>query len=198
MDEEEFEALASDLPSLATVGRFVQGLDTIPWFANLGEPVSAGSEAAAKRFVDGLGFPEADIAIVMNWDDAAAAAENLDWNTPGWEAEELLRADVTARASDLLSEDALSFCMAAAADTVSTYATTAIEEAGSLWDVADEAVRQLAIGAAVQTAHQTMLTLIADDGEDFVASHHPFTAKFQLFEFGRWPIGVAGQSFNLF
>ncbi|MEO0399059.1 MAG: hypothetical protein AAF224_06490 [Pseudomonadota bacterium] len=198
MDEEEFESLAHDLPGLAAVGRFVQGLSAIPWFANLGEPISAGGRAAALRFADGLGFPSADIAIVPDWDDAGAAAENLDWNTPAWEAEELLRADVTARAAERLSEEAMTFCMAAAADGVSSFAGAAAEEAGSLGDVADEALRQLAVGAAVQAAHQAMLTLVAGEDPDFDPEDHPFTAKFQLFEFGRWPIGVAGQTFNIF
>ncbi len=205
MDDDEFDALEADLPGLAKVGAFVRGLDAIPWFANLGEPLTPGAAAAAQAFADALGFPHADVAVVANWEDAAAAAENLDWNSPAWEAEELLRADVTARALDVLSEEALKFSIAAAADAVSTAADAAVEEASSIWDVVDPAVRQLAVGAAVQAAHGALLALVAEEDADEEADKgdggqesHAFAAKFQLFEFGRWPIGLAGQTLNVF
>ncbi|MEO1015812.1 MAG: hypothetical protein AAFX08_11555 [Pseudomonadota bacterium] len=197
MADEDLEALEADLPGLTKVGAFVRELDAIPWFANLGEPLSPGAEAAAKVFSDALGFPHADVAVVANWEDAAAAAESLDWNTPAWEAEELLRTDIAARALDELSEDALKFSMAAAADAVSSAADAAIEEASSIWDLVDPEVRQLAVGAAAQAAHGALLSRIAGAAEDDPAAQ-AFNAKFQLFEFGRWPIGVAGQTFNLF
>jgi hypothetical protein len=50
----------------------------------------------------------------------------------------------------------------------------------------------------VQSAHQAALVLVAAADPDFEAEHHPFAAKFRLFEFGRWPVGVIGRSFNLF
>ncbi len=197
MDEHEFETLAADLPGLTRVGRFVQSLARIPWFANLGEPLTPGAREAGRIYADGLGFPDAEIAVVPSWEDAAAAAENLDWNAPGWEAEELLRADVTGRAYEQMSEEALKFSLAAASDSVSDAAAAAVEEAASLLDIADEEVRQLAVGAAVQAAHQALLaTIIAEDDPD--EGMHPFLAKFQLFEFGRWPVGIAGQTLNLF
>ena len=42
------------------------------------------------------------------------------------------------------------------------------------------------------------LALLAAGDPDFEADAHAFAAKFQLFEFGRWPVGVTGSSFNLF
>ncbi|MBI1391399.1 MAG: hypothetical protein GC152_01535 [Alphaproteobacteria bacterium] len=196
MDEREFDELAADLPGLARVGKFVRSLGGIPWFANLGEELTPGAHAAARAFADGLGFPYAEVAVLPEWEDAAAAAENLDWNTPGWDAEESLRADVTVRAAEVLSEDALRFAIAASADIVSTAAKTAIQEAASLSDLADDAMKDLAVGAAVQAAHEALLAIVATGESD--DEPHVFLAKFQLFEFGRWPIGIAGQTLNLF
>ncbi|MEM9898002.1 MAG: hypothetical protein AAF742_01345 [Pseudomonadota bacterium] len=196
MDFDEFEELSADLPGLARVGRFVRHLADVPWFANLGEELTPGAEAAARRFLDGLGFPYADVAVILEWADVAAAAENLDWNTPAWEAEESLRADVTARARDQLSEDALSFATTAVADIAAGSSKLAVAEAETMFETQDETIRELAVGAAVQAAHEALLAhIVLDDTE---AEDHPFLAKFQLFEFGRWPIGIAGQSFNLF
>ena len=84
------------------------------------------------------------------------------------------------------------------ADRVSAPATESMEQASFIWDVEDEAQKQLAVGAAVQAAHQAALVLIAAADPGFDADDHPFTAKFRLFEFGRWPVGVIGSSFNLF
>ena len=198
MDEQEIENLVAELPALSRVGKFVQSLGAIPWFANLGEPLTAGAEAAAQCFADGLGFPDADVAVLVDWDDAAAAAESVDWNTPSWEAEELLRADAARRALDVLSDEALSFALTAAADAVSDSTREAVMEAASLWDVNDESVRNLAVGAAVQASHQALLAIIAggEDASEFAA--HPFMAKFQLFQFGRWPVGLTGRTLNLF
>jgi hypothetical protein len=198
MDENDLDRLERELPSLTRIRRFAASLEAIPWFANLGEPMSKGARAAARLYADGLGFPDADIAILVDWEDAAAAAESADWNSPAWEAEELLRADLTARALRQLSEEALQIASTMIADQIAEPAREAMEEAASIWDVEDEALRQLAVGAAVQAAHQAMLVLVAAVDPDFDAEDHPFTAKFRLFEFGRWPVGVAGNSINVF
>lgn len=198
MDEHELEALERELPALARIRRFARALERIPWFANLGEPLTPGARASARKYADGLGFPDSEPAILVDWDDAAAAAENLDWNSPAWEAEELLRADLTGRALETLSEDALRIAMTLIADRVSDPAKEQMEQASFIWDVEDEAQKQLAVGAAVQAAHQASLVLVAAIDPSFDADDHPFREKFRLFEFGRWPVGILGNSFNLF
>ncbi|MHA7871528.1 MAG: hypothetical protein ACX939_04180 [Hyphococcus sp.] len=198
MDENDLEALERELPGLNALSRFARSLDRLPWFANLGEPLTPGARAAADQYLEALGFPDADIAILVDWEDAAAAAESLDWHSPAWEAEELQRADLTARALESMSEEALRIGMTLIADKVSAPAKEAMEQASFIWDVEDEASKTLAVGAAVQAAHGAALALIAAADPDFSAGEHPFAAKFRLFEFGRWPVGVAGSSFNLF
>jgi hypothetical protein len=198
MDDDALEALERELPALSRVARFARSLEGVPWFANLGEPLTPGARAVAECYVEALGFPDAEIAILIDWEDAAVAAENLGWESPAWEAEELLRSDLTARALELLSEDALNLAMTLIAERVAEPAREAMEQAGFIWDVEDEASRQLAVGSAVQAAHQAALVLIAANDPSFDAENHPFAAKFKLFEFGRWPVGVIGSSFNLF
>lgn len=198
MSDPDLEALERELPALSRIRRFARTLTGVPWLANLGEPLTPGARAAARQYTDGLGFPDADVAILVDWDDAAAAAEHQDWNSPAWEAEELMRSELTGRALDLLSEEALSIALTLIADRVSEPAKEAMEQASFIWDVEDEAQKQLAVGAAVQAAHQASLVLIASADPSFDAEDHPFRAKFRLFEFGRWPVGIIGGSFNLF
>ncbi|MEL7488168.1 MAG: hypothetical protein AAGJ87_13240, partial [Pseudomonadota bacterium] len=154
MDDLDLEDLERELPGLARVSRFARSLDGVPWFANLGEPLTPGAEAAARQYLDGLGFPDADIAILVDWDDAATAAESLDVQSAAWEAEELLRADLTGRALEFLSEDALKLAMTLIAEKVAEPAKEAMEQASYIWDMEEEGPRQLAVGAAVQASHQ--------------------------------------------
>lgn len=198
MSEDDLEALERELPALRRVARFARALAGIPWFANLGEPLTPGARAAAADYVAGLGFPDAEVAILIDWDDAAAAAEHLGAHSPAWEAEELLRADLTERALALLSEDALRLSMTLIAGKVVDPAREAMEQAAVIFDFDDDAGKELAVGSAVQAAHQAALALLAAYDPGFEAEAHPFAAKFRLFEFGRWPVGVVGTSFNLF
>ncbi len=199
MDDDQLDALERELPALRRLAAFARGLSGIPWFANLGEGLTPGARAAAEAYADGLGFPDAAIGVLIEWEDAAAAAESLDWQSSAWEAEELLRADLTLRAGEILSEEALNLAMTLIADRVVEPAREGMQQAASLSDVEDEQLERLAVGSAVQAAHQAALVLAAAAADpEFDAEHHPFTAKFQLFEFGRWPVGVAGQTFNLF
>lgn len=198
VDDIDLEALEREIPGLQALTRFARSLERIPWFANMGEHLTPGAKAAAHSYVDGLGFPDADIAILIDWEDAANAAESLDWHSPAWEAEELLRADLTGRALEHLSEDALSIGLTMISDKISEPAREMMEQAGAIWDMDDDGPRNLAVGAAVQSAHNAALVLLASQSPDFEGDDHPMTAKFRLFEFGRWPVGVIGRSFNLF
>lgn len=198
MDDQDLEDLERELPGLSRVSRFARSLEGIPWFSNLGEPLTPGARATAQTYLDGLGFPDAEVAILVDWEDAADAAESLGFQSQAWETEELLRADLTSRALEHLSEEALSLAMTLIGERIADPAKEAMEQASFIWDMEDEASQRLAVGAAVQAANQAALALIAAADPEFEADTHPFAAKFQLFEFGRWPVGLAGQSFNLF
>lgn len=198
MSDTDIEALERELPGLSALSRFARSLDRIPWFANLGEALTPGVQAAAGTYLEGLGFPQADIAILVDWEDAADAAESGDWDSPAWEAEELLRANLTAAAMETMSEDALRIGMTMIADKVSAAAKEAMEQAAYIWDMEDDASRTLAVGAAVQAAHGAALAIVAAADPSFDAEEHALAAKFKLFEYGRWPVGVTGSSFNLF
>jgi hypothetical protein len=198
MDENELEELERELPSLTVLTRFARTLDRIPWFANLGEPLTPGARAAAEQYVARLGFPDAEVAILIDWDDAAAATESLDWQSPAWEAEEMQRADLTGRALERLSQEALHIGMTLIADKITEPALEGMEQAAVIFDIVEEGPRNIAVGAAVQAANGAALALLAATDPDFDIEAHPFAAKFRLFEFGRWPVGVTGLSFNLF
>jgi hypothetical protein len=182
-----------ELERLATVTRFARMLRGLAWFSMLGQELDDDEREWARAYLDALGFPDAEIAVVEDWEEAEAAARNPDWNTAWWEAEEQLRAALVADACALAPEDevmvALTTVTSRASEIVHEAATAAAGRSG----VFDEALIRAAAGAATQACYQAALVLAAGAGDE-----HPFALKFRLYESGRWPLGVVGSTFNLF
>lgn len=189
----ELEALEAELPALARLRRFAWAAGRMPWFEHVGEHPGPVTMDTAERYLDALGFPDARVALVADWADAADAAESLDFDSPAWEVEEQLRATLTVEALEHLSEEALQVALTHVAASVQDAIRTSAEEALVMGDEDIDRLRDLAVGSGIQACHQAALVLAAGAEED-----HPFALKFRLFEGGHWPIGVAGLSFNLF
>ena len=49
MDDADLEGLERELPALARVRRFARTLEGLPWFSNLGEPMTPGARAAVEK-----------------------------------------------------------------------------------------------------------------------------------------------------
>lgn len=192
-DDDDNQLDIGDFPTLMAVSRFARLLENIPWFQALGEPISPEAERLAEDYLSALGFPDARVALVPDWEEAALLAEAADLNSEAWEAEEQLRAGLTAEALELMDEQDLHLAMShithQASELVTSAAGIALQSAG----LDDEELVRAAAGHAIQACHNAALTLAAggDPG-------HPFALKFQLYELGRWPISLTGRSFNLF
>jgi len=199
VDPHLFGQLEREIPLLVGVRRLAEGFEQMSFFAHLGEPPTAKVRHTAQAYLDRLGFPEAELAILPTPEDVAAAGETFDWASPAWEAEELARADLNARALDVLSEDAMEIAIRMVTAKAGEAAKECIEEEGAIWDIGDEALKRLAVGAAVQTATNAALCVLAAEADPEIdLADHLFTHKFKLFEYGRWPVSVIGQSFSLF
>jgi hypothetical protein len=191
-DDDEFSM--DDFPTLAAVAGLARLVPQVPWFTSVGTAIDAELRAAADSYVSALGFPDATVADVIEWEDAEFAAANPDWNTDWWEAEEQLRVALTAEAVELLGDEemlvvALTNVTKAASECVHVAAAGAAGGIGRR----NPALVRAAAGAATQASYQTALLLAAGGEED-----HPFALKFRLFEAGRWPLGIVGSSFNIF
>jgi hypothetical protein len=183
----------ADLAELAAVGRFARMVKNVSWFAALGEPLGADEVDDARAYADALGFPDAGVAEVADWGEAETLAQSPDWNTEWWETEEQQRAALTAAALERMTKDdflmALTHVTASASDVVHGAAAVAAARAG----ISDEGLIRAAAGAATQACYQAALVLAADAGED-----HAFAIKFRLFEAGRWPLGIVGNTMGVF
>lgn len=193
ISDAELEELEQEIPILAGLRRFGEEAVRMPWFSKLGRPLDREERALARSFLDGLGFPDVEPGRLRDWSEAADAAMTLDIEPAHWEAEESLRAGLAADALDLLSEDALNIALTHVSALLGERLRGAVEEAADFWEVEDLELLNAAAGAALHAAHGAALSLISGAEED-----HPFRRKFALFARGRWPIGIAGLTLNIF
>jgi hypothetical protein len=195
-DDGEFAAddrAEEGLARLVAVERLGARLAAVPWFTHVGQSLLPPERTFARAYLDALGFADADLVPVRDWEEAAAAAENPGFDSAWWDAEEQLRAALTAEALMLIDERELNLALTRLAERAAAAAKRAAQEAESRGELADEALLHAAVGAAVQAAHQRALCEAAGAEAD-----HAFRPKFALFESGRWPVTVVGTTFHLF
>ena len=183
----------ADFPTLQAVAQLARMVPNVNWFSTVGDPLTPRLREVARDYLDALGFPHAGVAIVDNWIDAETAARNPDWNTDWWEAEEQLRAALTAEALEIIPEDELMLALTHVTNAASESVQQNAERAAAAGGVRDEALVRAAAGAATQACYHAALVL-ASGADDT----HAFAVKYRLYEEGRWPLGVTGATFNLF
>lgn len=187
------DAELSDWPGLQAVASFARMVAEVGWFTRLGAEIESDEVDWAERYLQGLGFPDVDVAPVADWEEAEAAARNPDWNSDWWEAEEQLRASLLADAIERSDEDTVMLALTHVTNQAAEAVLLAAEAAADRFGVEDEALIRAAAGAATQACYHAALVLAAEADEE-----HPFALKYRLYESGRWPLGVVGRSFNLF
>ena len=197
VDEEVSEIIAEDIleeyPSLKSVAPFLALASGVQWFSTLGEDPSRSFVKTARDYVDMLGFPEAEPGFLADWEEAAEAAQSLDINSPAWEAEEQLRAALTNDVLSIIDENTLEMVMAHVSGVVGSAIGEAALEASTHLGIQDEGFVNAVTGAAIQACYHAALVGMAAEEDN-----HPFAIRFQLFEQGRLPIGVIGNSFLIY
>lgn len=185
----------ADFPGLLAASQFARMLRSVLWFTALGEPPDERELMLAGDYLIQLGFPDAEVVMLGDWEEAADAALNPDWNTEAWEAEEQMRMGLIAEACERVDEEMVMVALTNVSNVASESAQAAAEGMLEQAPELDEELLRAAIGAATQASYHSALVLAAETEEP---ETHPFSLKFRLFEAGRWPLGVVGRSFHLF
>ncbi|VAW07058.1 hypothetical protein MNBD_ALPHA01-516 [hydrothermal vent metagenome] len=194
MDEDELEIdVLAEYPTLVLVSRFSRLIPRTDWFRYVGEPLEGAVLDQARAYLDALGFPEATPAMVEDWQEAASSLETNDWNSPFWEVEQQLMAALTVEVTETIDPALLEMVLAHVTSVASEYVGEGVMAAASRWGLDDEELMKAAIGEGVQACYQAALVIAAGVGDD-----HPFQLKYQMFESGWWPLGVMGNTFNIF
>ena len=194
-EDADIPRLLDEIPLLYKAKAFAESLNANTWFSRLGEPLDDRERDLARTYLDGLGFPEAEPALLSDWDEAAGAAESQDSGRMGWEAEEMLRTGLVSRALERLDEEAVTAALTLVAQKTGDTARDAVEEAAAMADVEDMALVHAAAGALAQAANGAALVVLAEAEDD--EPPHPFLARWRLFARGRWPVGLAGATYNI-
>lgn len=212
VSDSEMQALEDEMPALAAIRQFADRAARVNWFCRLGEDLTPDTRLLAQNYLDRLGLPDAGIAPLTDWQDAADAALSMDMNNAAWEIEEQFRAAATYEALAVISEEGLGVLLAHLASQVSETVKDCVDEALYYADEAPETFVNLAIGAAQQACHGAALAIAARAAEKIQAGesdlsalaqdpemvNHPLMLRFQIFEQGRWPVSLIGLSLNLF
>ncbi len=195
-DDAELEGYDPDLPEyqrLTAMAKFAHGISKTPWFSRVGQALTKADIEIAQAYLSALGFPDAHVSGVENWEEAAGIAENPDWNSAWWEAEEQLRAGLVTEASAEIDEGDLTDVLNHIAGQAAGIATEVVSGAAINAGYDDDAFVTAAAGTMVAACYTAGLVLAAGAAED-----HPFALKFRLLEAGRFPLGVIGTTFSLF
>lgn len=195
MSDDDIVRLLDEIPLLYKVRAFADGIVDGRLFMRLGDPLDAREADLSRAYLDSLGFPHAEPGLLTSWEEASEAAEALDFNPEGWEAEEMLRAGLVAQASERLDESAIQTALEYVGMKAGEAAQDAVAYSASLGDMRDEAVLNAAAGALVQAANGAALVILAEAEDD--DPPHAFLARWRLFVRGRWPVGLAGSTYNI-
>ena len=109
-EDEDGEAVEPDSPlylRLSAMARFARTVTEYRWFERVGEALSEDDRAASLAYLSAVGFPDARVSAVTGWEEAAGLAENPEWNSEWWEAEEQLRSGLVAQAMEEVDESEL-------------------------------------------------------------------------------------------
>lgn len=193
MDKATLDEIFEAHPELEPLARFARLIPNTPWFRHVGDPLDGPLVADCRGYAEGLGFPDADPAVIVLWEEAKGVLESTDLNPPAWEEEEQLRAALVATACETVEEAALTLALDFVAGVAADAAQRGAEDMRRFLQIEDEAFSRLAMGAGAQICHQAALVLVGDGGAE-----HPFSLKYRLFEHGRWPLGIIGNSLNIF
>ena len=191
--EDEVFDVEEEYPTLMQVARFANLIKSTKWFHNIGNELSPELISMSREYLEALGFPESYPAQVNDWQDAIICIETNDWNSPAWEAEEQLAASLINNSLEFIEEDVLEVALTNITSKASEQISNALEEASIKWGFDDEELLRAALGQAVQTCYQAALVIAAGEEET-----HPFALKFRLYEMGNWPLGIAGNTLNIF
>ena len=177
----------------ADVARFAEGLRSVSWFATVGQDLSTEERRAAQDYLAAIGFPKATVEAVSDWRAAEAATRDAQWSRAWWDAEGRERTRLLAETGARHGQHALLTALSRVTLDASAVVLGAASIAASRSGIADPALARVAAGAATQAAYQAGLALAANAGDT-----HPFAIKFRLFAAGRWPLGLAEQTFRVF
>ncbi len=182
---------------LKQIAKFTKNILNINWFSRINQSLSDYDLKLSEKYISAVGLPESNISYVFDWNEAAGIAENPNWNSNWWEIEEQLKVSLINESLRYIEEEELSHALNHVTSQTAGQSLEAVAFEKFTKDSEDidyyQSFVNAAAGMAIASAYQAALVLSASADQD-----HPFSLKFQLFENGRLPLGIIGNTFSIF
>ena len=170
----------------AQVAAFTVDIPRLNWFSAVGTVLAPAAVTAAERYITALGLTPVPVVSVSGWREAAATAQRPDWSRDWWQAESTCEQALQRQGAARFGLQPVLAALTALAEIAAGLQARAAASLAAA-DLDDAALAKVAAGAAAQACHQQGLALLAGS-----EAGRAFTAKFELFAAGRWPLGIVG------
>ena len=164
------------------------------WFFMLGEPLGASETQQVLAYLNGLDLVDPlRLEGVGDFDGAARVISHPDWDRRWWDAEQLERRRLLARATSAHGSSRLLQTLSHHTDDslASAHGAAAIQAARL--GCSDPGLIRAAAGALGEALYLAELAELAGE-----VSSHPFFLKRALFAAGHWPLAVVSGCFYVF
>jgi hypothetical protein len=159
----------------------------------LGQPLADSECQRVREYLSGLGIEDVTrIEPVATWDDARSLITDAAWDRRWWDAEQLVKQRLYARAVAARGESEVLRLLSQTLEHGSA-AHGEAEADGPRLECADAGLVAAALGAANEARYLGELARLAGE-----PSTHPFRSKQALFAAGRWPLGIVDGRYRLF
>jgi hypothetical protein len=172
--------------------RFARMINEVRWFSALGEALRPNERQTAIAYGEALGSGAISVAVAADWKEAGEIAGPMQAGGNFATENEMEAALIIAAAENLTEDELFGLLQAVRVLALRVVHPAAARAAMRARHRGPELVRNAA-EAATQTCVQAALVLAAGTEES-----HPFVHKYHLFELGRWPLGMIGQTLHLF
>jgi hypothetical protein len=164
------------------------------WFFMVGEPLAEAEQEQVQKYLLGLGIRDAlSTETVSDWSGARSLIDRPDWDRRWWDAEQVERQRLYARAvathGEPAARDALSRELIRASEEVHGSAAAEAARGGC----SDTGLIRAAAGAASESLYLATLACLAGE-----SNAHSFALKHSLFAGGHWPLGIVADHYYVF
>ena len=162
-------------------------------FGMLGQPLADAERRHVREYLTGLGIEDVTrVEPVATWNDARSVITDAAWDRRWWDAEQLEKQRLYARAVAACGEPEVLRLLSETLER-SSAANGSADAALTRFDCSDAGLFAAALGAANETLYLSELARLAGE-----PSTHPFRSKQALFAAGRWPLGILDGRYRLF
>ncbi|MEW5888257.1 MAG: hypothetical protein AB1768_04295 [Pseudomonadota bacterium] len=164
------------------------------WFAAVGEEADPHTRQLAERYVQALpGARVTAIKMVDSWQDAMQLLREYRWDEDWVQAEQAETGRLLDQVRKNLGAREAAVTLASSLDGANDLLLHCAREALDEWAIVDDEWARVAAGAAGQALYQDTLATLAGAGPE-----HVFRVKYELWQRGRWPLGVFKRHLQLF